>query len=237
MKVLIVNGQNHKGSTYRIGRQLAEKVTSPENISEIFLPHDFGEFCIGCNNCFLKGEDKCPHYAKLKPVTDLIDNSDILIFTTPTYVYHATGQMKAILDHYGWRWMVHRPEEKMFYKKAVVISTAAGAGTKSAVKDIADSCFAWGIPEIYRIGIAVRATSWEEVPEKIKNSIDRKTDCIAAKLKRPKGRVKVPIKQKLFFEAVRKIHQNDGMSPFDKAYWQQKQWLARKRPWKNGGTA
>lgn len=36
------------------------------------------------------------------------------------------GSMKAFLDHYGYRWMVHRPEEKMFRKQAVCISTAAG---------------------------------------------------------------------------------------------------------------
>ena len=50
-------------------------------------------------------------------------------------VYHAylpsdkvPEAMKAWLDHYGWRWIVHRPEEKMFSKRGVVISTAAGAG-------------------------------------------------------------------------------------------------------------
>ena len=30
--------------------------------------------------------------------------------------------MKAFLDHYGYRWMVHRPEAKMFGKQAVVIN-------------------------------------------------------------------------------------------------------------------
>lgn len=116
MKVLIISGTDHKGSTYNIGRLLAGKITSEENISEIFLPRDFGEFCCGCTNCFGKSERECPHFGKLAPLTEIIDSSDILIFTTPVYVYHATGQMKAFLDHYGWRWMVHRPEEKMFSK-------------------------------------------------------------------------------------------------------------------------
>ena len=54
--------------------------------------------------------------------------------------------MKAFLDHYGYRWMLHRPEESMFHKQAVCISTAAGAGMKSTNKDMADSFFYWGVP-------------------------------------------------------------------------------------------
>lgn len=64
-----------------------------------------------------------------------------MIFESPVYVYHVTGSMKAFLDHYGYRWMLHRPEESMFHKQAVCISTAAGAGMKSTNKDMADSFF------------------------------------------------------------------------------------------------
>ncbi|MBP5581659.1 MAG: NAD(P)H-dependent oxidoreductase, partial [Ruminococcus sp.] len=154
MKVLIISGTDHKGSSYSIGRIMAEKLTKPENISEVFLPRDFDEFCCGCTSCFTKGEDKCPHAAKLSPITELIDSSEVIILTSPVYVYHCTGQMKALLDHYGWRWMAHRPEEKMFSKQAVVVSTAAGAGVKSTTKDMADSCFFLGIPQTYRLGRA-----------------------------------------------------------------------------------
>lgn len=41
VKVVIVNGQNHKGSTRMIARELAEKITTPEEITEFFLPRDF----------------------------------------------------------------------------------------------------------------------------------------------------------------------------------------------------
>ena len=39
MNIVIINGQNHKGSTYHIGRMLAERVGG--NITEFFLPRDF----------------------------------------------------------------------------------------------------------------------------------------------------------------------------------------------------
>ena len=128
MKITIIHGQSHKGSTYNIAKILADKLEG--EVQEFFLPRDFNEFCVGCTNCFMKSEDKCPHFEKLKVLTQAIDNADVLIFASPVYVYHVTGAMKNFLDHYGYRWLVHRPDERMFKKQAVCISTAAGGGMK-----------------------------------------------------------------------------------------------------------
>ena len=49
MKIALINGQNHKGSTYHIGRMLADKLGG--EVTEFFLPRDFGEFCCGCDEC------------------------------------------------------------------------------------------------------------------------------------------------------------------------------------------
>ncbi len=231
MKVLIISGTAHKGSTYRIGRIIAEKLTSPENISEVFLPKDFGEFCCGCTKCFTETESKCPHYEKLSPITQLIDSSDVLIFTSPVYVYHCTGAMKAFLDHYGWRWMAHRPEEKMFSKQAVVVSTAAGAGVKSALKDMADSCFFWGIPQTYKLGTAVAATDWDSVKPKLKDSINKKADSIAEKILKRHGKVPVSLKTKGFFK-IMSLMQRNGWNKLDTDYWKAKGWTESKRPWR-----
>ena len=132
MKITVIHGQSHKGSTYHLAHSLAEKLGG--EITEFFLPRDFGEFCVGCTSCFMTSETKCPHYERLAPITNAIDNADVLILESPVYVMHATGAMKALLDHYGYRFMVHRPEEKMFTKQAVCISTAAGAAWER-VKD------------------------------------------------------------------------------------------------------
>ena len=50
MQITIIHGQSHKGSTYHIARMLAEKIGG--NITEFFLPRDFGTFCIGCTNFY-----------------------------------------------------------------------------------------------------------------------------------------------------------------------------------------
>lgn len=231
MKAVIISGTNHKGSTYSIGRMLAEKLTSADNISEIFLPRDFDEFCCGCTNCFIKSGEDCPHYGKLRPLTEMIDSADVLIFTTPVYAYHTTGQMKAFLDHYAWRWMVHRPEEKMFSKQAAVIATASGAGMKSAIKDIADSCFFWGIPAIYKYAKAVMATDWDSVKPEMKKSIDSAMDSVAKKMLRRNGNVPVSLKTRGFFKLM-SLMQRNGWNKADKDYWNEKGWTGRKRPWK-----
>lgn len=187
MKITLINGQNHRGSTYHIGRMLAERLAGNDTIEEIFLPRDFPHFCTGCGQCFLKSETLCPHYAALLPLTKKLDGAELLIFTTPVYVYHTTGSMKAFLDHYGYRWLVHRPEPCMFHKQAVCIATAAGAGMKSACRDIADSLSFWGIPQIYTYGVAVRALHWEGVSPKIRGQIARRMEGLSKEILRRRG--------------------------------------------------
>ena len=229
MKTVIISGQNHKGSTYHIARSLADKLGG--QVTEFFLPRDFGKFCIGCSQCFMENEEKCPHFAELKPITDAIDDADVIILASPVYVYHASGAMKAFLDHYGWRWMVHRPEEKMFRKQGVCISTAAGAGMKSTNKDMADSLFFWGVARIYKLGFGVAAVDWDGVSEKKKKAIDKAASAVAAKILRRNGRVTPGLKTKGFFFAMH-LMQRKGFNERDVKHWKENGWTGSERPWK-----
>lgn len=228
MKITIIHGQNHKGSTYHLARSLAEKLGG--DIREFFLPKDFNEFCTGCTNCFMYSEAKCPHYERLSPITSAIDNADVLILESPVYVMHASGSMKVFLDHYGWRFMVHRPEEKMFSKQAVCISTAAGAGMKGANKDMADSLFWWGTGKIYKFGVAVNETSWNRVKDDKKLAYDKKLSTLAKKIAQKQGRVKPSVKTKVIFNFM-SIMQKNGLNKPDMEYWKEKGWIGKKRPW------
>lgn len=229
LNITIIHGQSHLGSTCHIARSLAEKLGG--HVTEFFLPRDFGEFCTGCTTCFGESETKCPHYEKLAPITNAIDRADVLILASPVYVYHATGAMKAFLDHYGWRWMVHRPDERMFSKQAVCISTAAGAGMKSTNRDMADSMFFWGVAKIYQYGSAVMETSWERVNGKKKQLIEKKLQRLARRIKENQGHIKPSIKTKAVFAVMRQA-QKHGWNEADVSYWQDKGWMGSKRPWK-----
>ena len=229
MKITVIHGQSHKGSTYNIAKELYDNLDG--EVTEFFLPKDFDCFCKGCTACFARSEAECPDYEKLKPITEAIDRADVIIFASPVYVFHSTGAMKALLDHYGYRFMVHRPEEKMFRKQAVCIATAAGAGMGSTIKDMADSAFFWGVARTYKIGIGVAETSWERVNQKIKKRIDKKTTAVARKVINRVGKVKPGIKTKAFFE-IMALMQKNGFNPADAEYWNKKGWVGKKRPWK-----
>lgn len=71
MKITLIHGQNHKGSSYHIGRMLADQFTESE-ISEFFLPKDLEHFCIGCYACIVE-EEKCPFYKEKKRIMDGVE--------------------------------------------------------------------------------------------------------------------------------------------------------------------
>ena len=222
IKITVIHGQSHKGSTYHIAKILSDKIGG--EVTEFFLPKDFSSFCMGCTQCFEKTEKMCPHYESLQPITKAMDESDVIILASPVYVYHATGAMKAFLDHLGYRWMVHRPEESMFHKQGVCISTAAGGGMKSTNKDMKDSLFFWGVGRIYQIGVAVAAISWEKVNEKKKKRIEKKTTKIANEIKKRCGRVKPSLKTRMLFQVMRLVQKN-GWNEADVKYWKEKGWI------------
>lgn len=229
MKITVIHGQSHNGSTCHIARMLAKKLGG--EVEEFFLPRDFGEFCIGCTNCFMKSEKLCPHYGKLSPITEAIDRADVLIFASPVYVCHVTGAMKSLLDHYAYRWMNHRPEPSMFSKQAVCISTAAGSGTKSANKDIADSLFYWGVGKIYSFGCTVAAMDWASVSSEKKAAASKELDALARSIRSSCGRVSPSLKTKAFFSVIGKLHKGGKLIPNDREYWDKMGWLGSSRPW------
>lgn len=229
MKAVIIHGQSHQGSTYHIAHALGEKLGG--ECKEFFLPRDFDKFCVGCNQCFMKGEESCPHYETLLPLTKAMDEADVIILASPVYVYHATGAMKAFLDHYGYRWMVHRPEGTMFRKQGVCICTAAGAGLSSTNKDMADSLFFWGVGKIYRYGKGVAAIEWQGVNEKKRASIEKATTALANRIRKRHGRIKPGIKTRVWFFAMH-LMQRKGFNEADARYWKEKGWTGNKRPWR-----
>lgn len=232
MKVVLIHGQNHKGSSYHIGRMIADKMQGTKELTEFFLPRDLNHFCLGCYNC-IEDDAKCPFYDDKRKIMDAVEVADVLIFTTPTYCMHATAPMKSFMDLTFTYWMVHRPRKCMFSKRAVVVSTAAGTGMKSAMKDITNTLFYWGVPYIKSYGVAVQAMSWDGVSDKKKAKIEKDTAKLARKLSAG-TRPSVGIKTRFMFKVMGAM-QSAGMgsSPVEKEYWEQNGWLGKKRPWKD----
>ena len=148
MKITVINGTEKHGVTYRLKEMFLVAFRDKANITEYFLPKDCPSFCIGCTNCILKGEKNCKDADHIEKIEKSLLESDLIVMTSPAYVFHATGAMKAFLDHLAYRWMPHRPAPEMFEKRAVIITQCLGSGAKSAAKDIKHSLSWWGISKI-----------------------------------------------------------------------------------------
>lgn len=60
-----------------------------------------------------------------------MEQPDIIIFYTPTYVFHIPSHMKMLLDNFAYRWMIHHPDLSFMKKQDVIINTVGGGGMKS----------------------------------------------------------------------------------------------------------
>ncbi|MBQ9375429.1 MAG: NAD(P)H-dependent oxidoreductase, partial [Ruminococcus sp.] len=141
---------------------------------------------------------------------------DLLIFTTPTYCMHMSAPLKSFFDLTFDMWMVHRPMESMFKKKAVIVSTSAGSSAKSAIKDVQDCLFYMGVPKIFKSGLAVQASNWYQVSDKKKAKIDKNTTRLAKKISSAKPAVS--IKTSFMFRIMRMLHKKGwNSSPVETA--------------------
>jgi hypothetical protein len=146
--------------------------------------------------------------------------------------------MKAMLDHFGYRWMPHRPAKEMFGKRAVIITQCLGAGGKSTAKDIKDSLSWWGISTIKVVSFKLMSEiDWNKIDEKKKASFQKKLSNAARKMHainydKP-GHTNVVVKAKFYM--VRMLQtglgkQNPEYTDFK--YWNENGWIGKERPWK-----
>jgi multimeric flavodoxin WrbA len=229
MKIVLINGTDLPGTTYRYAHQLALLLGG--ELTEFFLPKDFHENCFGCTACLYKSETLCPHYSKLAPITKAIDEADVLIFASPTYVYHVTGAMKSLLDHYAYRFMLHRPVPSDFHKIGVAISTCAGGGAKETCQDIIDSFYHWGIAKTYALPFVVRSSHYDQIPAALQKKAMRKIGRTAKQILRH-PHPKPGMKTKSFFFLAKKIHASTPTwAEADLDYWAKQGWDRSSHPW------
>ena len=82
MKIVVINGTPVHGVTYYMKELFLEHIRSENEVIE-FFPKDMPQFCIGCKNCFINGEEKCPHYENVNTIWTAILDSDLLVFAYP----------------------------------------------------------------------------------------------------------------------------------------------------------
>ena len=232
MKIAVIHGQLHKGSTYHITKQIIDKIsTSDKEVYEHFMPIDTPKFCVGCYKCFNEGEYSCPQAEKVQTIVKCMEESDIIIFDSPTYCYGMTGQLKTFLDHIGYMWLSHRPKKSMFNKVGIVVSTTAGAGASKVANSLAQQMFWIGIPKVFKYSKTVKASNWETVPDKIKESINHDISKLSIKVKAKAQRAKPGFRLKFMFNIMRMMQKSNDWNMVDHNYWKENGWLDKESPW------
>jgi len=225
MVITIIHGQGHKGSTFNITTMLKENLHDGDTVVyEYFLPKDTPDYCVGCYQCIMKGEEYCPQADKVQKIVGSMLESEIIIINSPTYCFEMTGQLKTLFDHLSYMWLSHRPRKEMFNKIGIAVATTAGAGSKNVTKSIANQMFWWGIPKIYRMHFKVNASNWADVSEEIKIAITKKIEEVSQDVKNNIHRAKPGIKTRFFFNIMKKMQQSNTWNKTDKSYWEERDW-------------
>lgn len=237
MKITVINGTEKHGVTYKLKEIFIERFKATAEITEYYLPKDCPNFCNGCANCFTKGEHSCKDFAYIQSIEKSLLQADLIVMTSPSYVMHATGAMKTLLDHFAYRWMPHRPADEMFGKRAVIITQCVGAGARSAAKDIKHSLSWWGISKIGIFTAALMSDIvWDRLSENRRRKLTKKISKLSEKFSKIDHAkpAHTNIMTKIKFEICRlikkKLYKIDPEYT-DVKYWQIRGWLGKKRPW------
>lgn len=237
MKITVINGTEKHGVTYRIKEIFLQNFQGAD-VVEFYLPKDCPSFCIGCTSCFMKGKNNCKDFDYTHKIEKSLIESDLIVMTSPAYVMHATGAMKSLLDHLGYRWMPHRPAPEMFGKRAVIITQCLGAGAKLTAKDIKHSLSWWGISKIGMFsGSLMSDIIWDKLSEKKRKKLTKKINKLAVRFSKinyakPAHTTLITKIKFKFCRMIQKKVRKNGVVGLDNEYWCNNGWLGKSRPWK-----
>lgn len=237
MNITVINATEKHGVTYRLKEIFLADFKDKVNITEYYLPKDCPNFCNGCVSCTIKGENTCKDSEYIGKIDKSLLEADLIVMTSPAYVFHATGAMKTFLDHFAYRWMPHRPAPEMFGKRAVIITQCLGAGAKSTAKDIKHSLSWWGISKIgIFTGKLMGDIVWDKLSEKKQAELTIKIKKLSQKFvhidyTKP-AHTNLITKIKFFFCRMMQesLHKNNP-NYLDGKYWAEMGWLGKTRPW------
>lgn len=232
MKIAVLNGTPLKGVTDAMKKEFLKHLREGNEIIE-FYPEDFPPFCVGCKNCFLRGEEKCPHFAKKAPVWEAMLGADVLVFAYPVYALRAPASVKSLLDHLCVHWMVHRPEPAFFEKTAVIITNSVGAPNGAAQRDVKTSLNWMGLSHVYTCGAPMMGDIFiDQMSEKHRQMLERKMKRLAEKVREVRPYHRMSLKVRVLFGVAKLQHKmvlkTEAAPGLDSAHYIRHGWIAGK---------
>ncbi len=237
MRITVINGSMRHGSTWRCKEEFLKALAKygETKVTQFMLPKDMPNFCRGCFSCFYKGEDTCPDAQLTAPIVKSLEESDVIVITSPVYALAVSGQLKALFDHLCFMWLSHRPSPAMFDKTGVIFTTTAGMGAGAAAKTIKSSMSFWGVKRIFVFKKAVSAMRWDDIKDKKKANILKTTANMAKKATRAverKEKLSHRLTFRFMFGLMKGAQKKNDWNLCDRNHWEEQGWLSGKSPFR-----
>jgi multimeric flavodoxin WrbA len=131
-KVTAFIGTESRKATYQAVQEFEKNLKHYGEIEfeYVFLSDYHLEFCQGCKQCFIKGEEYCPAKDDRNILLEKIEHSDGIILATPNYAFQVTARMKNFIDRLAF--IYHRP--RFFGKSCTAIVAQGFLGGGAIVK-------------------------------------------------------------------------------------------------------
>ncbi len=216
MNIVIIHGSMRKGNTYSLTQEAAGRLRGREGVSirefsvrELALP-----FCESCHACFSTGEEFCPHRDAMAPVIEAIEGCDGLIVSGVVYSLHLNAAAKNLIDHLSYYF--HRP--RLFDKKALIITTTAGAAEKRIAKYLRAVLGHWGVGYIQSLSCKIQTNPFS-LTEKQRKAVEKAADAFYDAVSQNKT-TPPTFESVAVHNAFRAMSTSPGgPSERDKAYW------------------
>lgn len=230
MLVTAIIGSYRKGNTYRIVRQMAERLAEHGvEVKYIFLSEANLQECRGCFTCLARGETLCPLKDDLSGIEKQLMESDGAILASPNFACGVTALMKRFIERFAY--IGHRP--RFFGKYAVTVATSGGpSGLKQTLQSL--SYFAGGgYTIVSRLGLMTPPTLQSaKAAMKLTKKINGSADNLYQAM-RDKRAFRPTFGSMMQFAAFRGMYLKnpvlgDAKFPADMKYWREMGWLDRK---------
>jgi len=221
-KITALIGSARKKGTYLAVQEFEKNLKKFGDIAfEYVFLNDYNlEFCSGCKLCFDKGEQFCPYNDDRNVLIAKLEESDGVVFASPSYAFQVSGRMKNFIDRIAF--IYHRPR---FFKKTF---TAIGTQFIPFGKQIQKYLESVGHNLGFDVLKGITVITPEPVPEKQLEKLKAKVMNLARQFNKKLNKEK-PAKLSLFkimtFRMTRSGLQNSDLKLYDYEYYKEKGWF------------
>lgn len=221
-KVTAFIGSARKKGTYLAVQEFEKNLMKSRDIDfeYVFLNDYKLEFCKGCKLCFDKGEQFCPCIDDRNVLIEKMEQSDGVIFASPSYAFQVSGRMKNFIDRIAF--IYHRPR---FFKKTFtaigVQFIPFGNQTQKYLESVGRNM---GFDVLKGTTVITPEPIPEKQLKKLKANIRNLSEGFSKRLNKEKS-VKPLLPGIIIFRMTRSGLQSSDIKLYDYEYYKEKGWF------------